>query len=197
MISKRHTRHAVLFLLPFTLALLPSGALASAGAVHVFLGQKFLDEDDWEPIENQFELGIDAALGGDDWPVWINVGLFGSNAEDDLTVDEEVEATTTELTLGINKTWTGQQFHPYVAGGLAFVNTEVEFRDDFGSVEEDDSAVGLYLQGGGYWRLGSSFNLGGMLRFTAADVDVFGEDFSGGGVHLGLTLGWGWPKRRY
>lgn len=178
------------------LALLaPATSRASAGSINVFLGQKFLDEDDWEPIEDQTELGIDAAFGGSDWPVWINVGLFGSNDEDDLSVDEEIEGSTTEFCVGINKTWTGRQFHPYIAGGIAFVSTEVELRDDAGSVQDDDAAIGLYLGGGGYWRLGSSFNLGGMLRFTMADVDVFGEEFSGGGAHLGLTLGWGWPKR--
>ena len=197
MISKCRTRFAGTIFLLLGSVLLPAVAHAGAGAVHLFVGQKFLDEEDWQPIEDQFELGIDAAFGGDDWPVWLHVGLFGSNAEDDIGVGEEIEGTTTELCIGINKTWTTNQFRPHVAGGLAFVNTEVEFRDNFGSVSEDDSAVGLYLQGGGYWRLGSSFNLGGMLRFTAADVDVFGNDFSGGGVHLGLTAGWGWPKQRY
>jgi hypothetical protein len=107
-----------------------------------------------------------------------------------------VEGSTTEFTAGINKTWTGGRFRPYVAGGLAFVNVDVEIRDQFGTIDDDhDAAVGLYLQGGGYWRLGSSFNLGGMLRLTMADSDVFGGEFQGGGVHLGLTLGYGWPKR--
>jgi hypothetical protein len=198
MISKRfHARSAFLALLCLTF-LLPATAHASAGAVHVFVGQKFLDEDEWEPIEEQVELGIDAAFGGDDWPVWINLGLFGSNEEEEISAVEEVEGTTTEFYVGVNKTWTGRRFHPYVAGGLAFVNTEVEFRDDVGSVQDEDSAVGLYLGGGGYWRLGSSFNLGAMIRFSMADADVFGDDFEdGGGTHLGLTVGFGWPKRRY
>lgn len=187
----------VLLALAFSTWIAPHPADASQGYVHLFVGQKFLDEDDWEPIDDQTELGIDASFGGDDWPVWINVGLFGSNAEEDLAADEELEGTTTELTVGINKTWTRRQFRPYIAGGLAFVNTEVEFRDDFGTIEDDDSAVGLYLQGGGHWRLGSSFNLGALIRFTMADTDVFGGDFEGGGVHLGLTAGFGWPKARY
>ena len=175
------------------LLVLPSAARASAGAIHVFVGQKFLDEEDWEPIDTQFELGIDASMGGDDWPLWINVGLFSASDEDDLSAIEEVEATTTEFSLGINKTWTRNQFRPFVAGGLAFVNSDFEVRDPGGVIDEDDdSGTGLYAQGGGYWRLGSSINLGGMLRYS-----VFSDDFEGGGLHVGLIVGYGWPKARY
>jgi hypothetical protein len=170
----------------------PTAAHASAGAVHVFVGQKFLDEDDWEPIDTAFEVGIDASLGGDDWPVWINVGLFSASDEDDIDIDEEIEATTTEFSLGINKTWTRNQFRPFLAGGLALVNTDVEVRTP-GVIEEfDDDGTGLYAQGGGYWRIGNSFNLGGMLRYS-----VFSDDFEGGGLHVGLIAGFGWPKARY
>lgn len=171
--------------------LLPTAAHAGAGAVHVFVGQKFLDEEDWEPLDTQFELGIDAALGGDDWPIWINIGIFGANDEEELSAVEEVEVTTTEFSLGINKTWTRRQFRPFLAGGLAFVNSDIEFRDPGGVFEEEDSGVGLYAQGGGYWRIGSSFNLGGMLRYS-----VFSDDFEGGGLHVGLIAGFGWPKAR-
>src|SRR5688572_6684354 len=142
MISKRFP-FAVLAVLLLAL-FLPAAAYASQGAVHVFVGQKFLDEEDWEPIDSQFELGIDAALGGDDWPIWINLGLFSANGEEELNAVEEVEATTTEFSLGINKTWTRQQFRPFLAGGLAFVNTDVEFRDPDDVIEDDDSGVGLY-----------------------------------------------------
>ena len=191
MISKRfHLPFAVGSLLLLTF-LFPTDVRASAGAVHVFIGQKFLDEDDWEPIESQLELGIDASMGGDDWPVWINVGLFTANADEELSAVEEIEGTTTELSLGINKTWTRQQFRPFLAGGLAFVNSDVEFRDPDDVFEEEDSGVGLYAQGGGYWRVGSSINLGGMLRYS-----VFSDDFEGGGVHVGLIAGFGWPKAR-
>ncbi|HET9251171.1 MAG TPA: outer membrane beta-barrel protein [Candidatus Eisenbacteria bacterium] len=198
MFRKRHQLpyavHAVLAAVAVLVAamFLPAAAHASQGAVHVFVGQKFLDEEDWEPIDTQFELGIDAALGGDDWPIWINLGLFSASDEEELDIDEEVEATTTEFSLGINKTWTRRQFRPFVAGGLAFVNTDIEIRDPDEVFEDDDSGVGLYAQGGGYWRIGSSFNLGGMLRYS-----VFSDDFEGGGVHVGLIAGFGWPKARY
>jgi hypothetical protein len=171
---------------------LPVAAHASAGAVHVFVGQKFLDEEDWEPLDSQLEFGIDAVLGGDDWPIWINVGLFGASDEEELNALEEVEATTTEFSIGINKTWTRQQFRPFLSGGLAFVNTDFEFRDPDGVFEDDDSGTGLYAQGGGYWRIGSSLNVGGMLRYS-----VFSDDFEGGGLHVGLIAGFGWPKARY
>ena len=175
------------------LLVLPSAAHASAGAIHIFVGQKFLDEEEWEPIDTQFELGIDAAMGGDDWPLWINFGILSASDEEDLDVDTELEGTTTEFYLGINKTWTRQQFRPFVAGGLAFVNSDFEVRDPFGVIDEDDdSGTGLYAQGGGYWRLGSSINLGGMLRYS-----VFSDDLEGGGLHVGLIVGYGWPKARY
>lgn len=195
MITKRLSLHRAGFLSLLVLFCgisLPATAHASAGAVHVFVGQKFMDEEDWEPLDGQFEVGIDAAVGGDDWPIWINLGLLSASDEEDFSPDEEVEATTMELYLGINKTWTRNQFRPFVAGGLAFVNTEIEERDFDETFEFEDDGTGLYAQGGGYWRIGSSFNLGGMLRYS-----VFSDDFEGGGLHVGLIAGFGWPKARY
>lgn len=196
MISKRHAPPFV-FSLPLLLALvlLPAVTHASQGAVNVFVGQKFLGEDEWEPVEHQLEVGIDAAMGGDDWPIWINFGILASNGDDELGNGDEIEGSTMELYAGVNKTWTRHQFRPFVSGGFAYVNSDVEVRDDVdGDVlfEDDDSGPGLYAQGGGYWRIGSSFNLGGMLRYS-----VFSDDFEGGGVHLGIILGYGWPKARY
>lgn len=191
MISSRLHLPAIIVLSLLAL-LLPSPARASAGAVHLFVGQKFLDEEEWQPIDSQFEVGIDASLGDDDWPVWINLGLFHASDEEELNAVEEIEGTTTEFSVGINKTWTGRQFRPFVAGGLAFVSSDFEIRDPDEVFEDDDSGTGLYAQGGGYWRVGSSFNLGGMLRYS-----VFSDDFEAGGLHVGLIAGFGWPKRRY
>jgi len=195
MTPNRHAPPSVLSLfLLVAILLLPVVAHASTGAVHVFVGQKFLGEDEWEPVEHQLEVGIDAAMGGDSWPIWINFGILAASADDEIGGGDQLEGSTMELYAGINKTWTGNQFHPYVSGGFAFVNSDVEVRDvnDDIVAEDDDSGPGLYVQGGGYWRVGSSLNLGGMLRYS-----VFGDDFEGGGVHLGVTIGWGWPKRNY
>jgi hypothetical protein len=189
--SKRlHLRYATVATLALTL-FLPAAAHASTGAIHLFVGQKLLDEDDWQPIDSQIEVGIDASLGGDDWPLWINIGFFRANDEEALSAVEELEGTTTEFSLGINKTWTRHQFRPFVAGGFSIVNSDIEVRDPVDVFEDDDSGVGLYAQGGGYWRLGKSLNLGGMLRYS-----VFSDDFEGGGLHLGLIVGYGWPKAR-
>ena len=179
------------------MALLAPSLGYGTGSANFILGGKFLDGDDWEPIDDQFEVGVDIAFGGSDWPIWINVAGLVSGGEGDLPIEQVMEGSTSELALGINKTWTRRRFQPYAQGGIAFVTTDVDIREEGSPTQSDhDAAVGLYLGGGGHWRLGSHFQLGGTARLTLAEGDVFGNEFQGGGFHLGLTLGWGWPARK-
>jgi len=64
------------------------------------------------------------------------------------------------------------------------------------TVSDDDSVQGGWVGGGVFWRLGRAFNIGVSARYSKATVTFFGVDGEGGGTHLGLLLGWGWPAGR-
>jgi hypothetical protein len=85
------------------------------GNINLSLGMKYLDDYDWEPLEEQQELGIRVDFKQQGWPVSIAIDLFHSSDDKTMyvydpwlgTVPVSVEANTSELCLGVRKLDTG------------------------------------------------------------------------------------------
>jgi hypothetical protein len=187
------------------LAVAPVAHAKSTGQVNFFLGQKFLDAGDWDPVDKQGEFGVVMTFGQTDWPVHIAADLLGSTDEgeifDPLLGEIDVTGSTFEVDFGVRKIWSKGKVHPYVGGGLALVSAKVELDSSFGDVDADDDGGGAWLGGGIFWRLGQRFNIGSDVRWSTAEVGsdgasgqggVFVEDVEAGGLHIGLLLGFGW-----
>jgi len=176
-------------------ALLVSTVIASptvaSGNVNFFLGQKMLEEGDWEPIENQGEFGAQITVGKEQWPVQIAIDVLGSSKEDEV-FGIDVRGGTVEVDFGVRKIFGKNDVHPFVGGGIASIFGVAE-GELFGfSVDDDDSAAGFWVDGGVFWRLGKRFNIGLDVRYSKAEIKLFNVDVNAGGTHAGLLLGWGW-----
>lgn len=180
------------------LALMLMSFVASAGAsqwtgnVNFFLGQKSLDSDDWGTLDEQGAFGVLVDFRQENWPVSIALDFLGS-ADDTTRLGNTIDGMTTEFNAGIRKIWeiSGSSVRPYLGGGIAFINAELERTNVF-VVKDDDSGTGLWLNGGIYWTLGQHFNLGLDLRYSEADVTLFGVNGEAGGGFAGLLLGYHW-----
>ena len=161
--------------------------------VHLFLGQKSLDEDDWPGSDQHDEVGVLVTVGLRRWPVQVAIDLLVSAGDADAVPGLVVlDQYTIELDLGVRKTWERGRAMVFVGGGPAFIGGGGEFLAVPGIVaDNDDTGVGFWVNGGVFWRLGESFNLGFEGRISRAEVDV-GSDVEAGGEHLGLVLGWSW-----
>ena len=162
------------------------------GNLNFFLGQKTLDSEDWDFLDKQPEFGVLVDFKQQDWPVSIAIDFLGS-ADDGTESGVFVEGQTSEINLGVRKIWgvAGSSIRPYIGGGLALINAEIK-ATGFTSVSDDDSGTGVWFGGGIYWTLGQSFNIGLDLRYSQADVTLFGTDGEAGGTHAGLMLGYHW-----
>jgi len=158
--------------------------------VNFFLGQKMLDKEDWEPAEDQSEFGAITTFGGEDWPVHIAADLLGSQ-EDVTEMGIDATASTTELDFGVRKIWGKNKLHPFLGGGLAVINGEIEAL----GVSVDDDGTGYWIDGGLFWRLGKRFNIGFEARYSRADITLLGVDGDAGGEHIGLILGFGKARK--
>jgi opacity protein-like surface antigen len=198
---KRRTTGILVVLCTLTAA--PVAHAESTGQVNFFLGTKFLDSGDWDPVDDQGEFGVVMTFGRPDWPVHIAADLLGSTREAEIvdpTVGERPDATgsTFELDLGVRKIWLDKAVHPYAGGGLTLVRAEVEIDSSFETFNTDDDGVGAWLGGGIFWRLGKRFNIGADVRWSTADVEFEAgpgearEKTDAGGLHAGLLLGFGW-----
>ena len=111
-----------------------------------------------------------------------------------------VELSTLELSFGIAKLWEGEKrIRPFIGVGAALIRAEKE-TDLFGLIERDDATyLGLYVNGGAFWRFGKRFNLGidGRYYYTddepLSDWDDLQDDVpSLDYVQIGMIVGWGW-----
>ncbi len=179
-----------------TLLILTSAgpAVAGTGDVNFFLGQKMLKKSDWEPFENQPEFGAEVSFGKQDWPVLIATDLFGS-ARERTEFGVKVTASTSELDIGVRKIWEKGRIRPYIGGGFGSIEGKVEAETGGSTVSSSDSAFGAWLGGGVFWRIGTRFNIGASARWSQAKINAEpNTEVEAGGFHLGLLLGWGWPK---
>jgi hypothetical protein len=142
------------------------------------------------------------SFGGADWPVLIAVDVLTSGEEEDVFNGpfgaSKLTAGTFEGAFGVRKIWQSWNVHPYAGGGIALVGAGAEYEAGIFDIDADDAAIGPWLGGGVFWRLGSRFNLGFDVRYSSADVDLdFGagviqHNVRAGGFHGGITVGFGW-----
>ena len=158
------------------------------GNVRLAFGQKRLDSD-WNTVDRQNEIGVIFDIKKTSWPVSIAFDMVFSGEDKNATGAER--SHTSEQHLGIRKIWTinDSNFHPYLGGGVAFVQAEYEV---IGSDKDDDNAVGAWVGTGVDWHLSPKMSLGVDIRYSTADVTIFDEDIDAGGMHTVLTLGYRW-----
>lgn len=170
------------------------------GDVNFVLGQKWLDPDDWAPVENQSEFAVNASWGHEAWDIHIATDFSYSRDrwEFDPPIGSPLETTlsTWELSVGYRKIWETRNIRSFIGGGFALINAKAEVEAGGVTVSEDGSSVGPWVAGGVFWRLGSRFNIGFEERYSHAKVKIFDVDKQVGGFHVGLLLGWGWPASR-
>lgn len=167
----------------------------SKGDVNVLVAGKHLDNGDWGANDSQGELGVMTNWQGPGWPVAAAADFLGSSDESSISRDgfTEQRGRTSEIDLGARKVWRPTpHLRPYAGGGPALVSAELDRTGPFGRISDRDSGVGLWVDGGVFWTLGESFNLGFDTRLSAASVRLFGVDRNAGGLHLGVLAGWHW-----
>ena len=164
---------------------------AGKGDVNFILGTKALKKADWPATDSQGAFGAEVTWGGARWPIRFATDLFGSSNGADLA-GVHVDGETSELAFGLRKIWEPGAARPYVGGGVA----RIAARTKRLGTEETDTAVGGWVGGGIFWRLGSRFNIGVAGRVSRGKVTLSGTKIEAGGTFVGGILGWGWPAKR-
>jgi len=182
----------------------PQATASFDGNVNFFLGQKSLDSDDWQPIEDQLEFGAVMSFGADDWPVRIAADVLTSVEEKDVNGfggNVTLTGVTFEVDGGVRKIWKSgknKNVLPYLGGGIGVIGGALELDNGFTKIDADDATLGFWADTGVFFRLGSNFNIGVDVRYSTAKVDFdFGagniaRDINVGGLHYGMLLGFGW-----
>lgn len=176
------------------LALAGTPALAN-GNVNFSLGNRSLDNSDYEPVDEQTFIGATVDWSVSNWPVNLAAGLYRST-ENDSIQGVDIEVTLTEVSFGAMYTWDVMgNMHPFTGAGLTYMQAEAEIGGPF-NISEDDTGMGFYAEGGVYWRLGEMFNLGAQGRFNrGAKHSLGGEDIDSDYFQLGILAGFGFGNK--
>lgn len=170
---------------------------AWTGNINLLIGQKSLNKDDWQPLDEQFELGVQYDFRPVEWPVNLAVDLLYSWDEgrlyDPWWGSIDLRARTLELDLGVRKIWERHSYiRPFVGGGPALIWAEAD-GSAFGiTVSDDNWGLGIWVGGGAYVTLVEWLNLGLQAKYSWAEVDLFDVDVEAGGWHLGALIGVHW-----
>jgi hypothetical protein len=178
-----------------------AGASFAGGNVNFVAGGRGLDQDLWGDLDQQDVFGVMVDYIAPTWPVRLEGAIFFSSDTADFVepiffTTAEVEGRVSELAVGLNKTWDKRgRTRPFVGGGLAWVVAQKEVRSEFlGDEHENSDALGVYVHGGIFWRLSSTFNLGIDARLMGTtDVGLLGTSGNAGYGQVGILLGIGWP----
>jgi len=156
------------------------------GNANFLLGQKQLDENDWQPVDSQFELGVLVDFRKVDWPVSIAIDFLESGDVHESGANKE-EGYTFEQHIGARKIWgdTGTVFRPYIGGGVARVPGKIKRKTATTTEEQDDTGTGYWLGADTYWMVGPQLNLGLDIRYSQAEVTLFNKEIEAGGLHTG------------
>lgn len=154
----------------------PASQLESMSNRHVtlLLGERMLDEDDWDPVEDQWAGGVE--LDGTDPSSGhgYEFGMtFSRDDDDDGPVD--VEGNTFDVYGGYRYTFRPdeQSIHPYLSGGLAVIRAEAEVDTPVGNNSDDDVSPGAYVRAGIAFDLSDRMRVGLDYRHMfLTDVDI-------------------------
>ncbi len=177
------------------LLLTATPALAD-GNVNFSLGERSLNSNDFEPVDEQTFIGAFADFTVSDWPIDLAAGIYRSTKSDSIGA-ADVTATITELSFGAMKTWQfAGNMHPFAGGGLSVVQVDAEIDAGAASADDSSTAAAMYAEGGVYWRLGSAMNLGMHARFNrGASHDFAGTNIDSDYFQVGVLAGFAWPTR--
>lgn len=172
----------------------PLSAMAQgSGNLNVFIGSKTLNEDDWEPVDEQLEIGGMFDYRPPNWPISLAVDLLYSFGDDEQ-FGIELENRFLELDVGFKFIMENPStINPFIAGGVAFVEAEAEgdFWDVF-DLQDDTSGTGLWLSGGAYVTMNNNLNLGLNIRWSDVEADWHSFDIDLGGSRIGGFIGVHW-----
>jgi hypothetical protein len=169
------------------------------GDLNLFVGQLWLNDGDWSPVDEQPELGLMLNFGEERAPIHFAIDLFASSKEVTPAVPsgfDRLKARSHEVAIGVRKVWDKSVTRPHLGAGATAINVTEEIDGPFGLETNEDRAYGAWVDFGVSWRVASHLNLGLEARYSYALATVgagsSGREVAAGGVQLGLLIGFGW-----
>lgn len=195
-------RRLGLVVLVVVFAGLASGARAEmAGNVQFLVGQRWLEDDQWSPIDEPPIFGVEVDFAPKDSPIRVALaaimsGESKSGSDPFFGVPGDAQAGFFEISAGF--LWHPVKkaiVRPYLGAGVLTMGATID--DDFGAFVSDDidQSFGFYGNVGVFFKVGESFNIGVDGRIVrGTDLEFRGLEVNGDYEQVGLLIGFSWGE---
>jgi outer membrane protein W len=180
-----------LLILPSTLV----HADTEDGGVNLQLlgGIKVLNDNDWDPADEQTAFGLQFDIQPEDWPFHFTTGLITAESSSEETNVSGIgnvtaESQTTEIMAGIKKYFSNDELRPFLGVGLTVIRGELETTTPLGSDSDSGTGVGPWVSLGALYMISDWLGLGGQVLYSTAETEIFGQDLDAGGLHADALL---------
>ena len=190
---KKHIILSIAMAIPLSTTLLTNAhANDSTINIKMFYGDKTIDSEAWSAQDDHGTVGLLTDFRTGYNGVRVAVDLFGSGSEKNTT--SQVKGTyTAEAHLGIRKYFDLQsKFEPYVGGGINLAYASQKNNQSSVKTEEEDMDSGLWLNGGLDYLINDYITVGVDLRYSSAEVELYGESVALNAFTTGVSLGYRW-----
>jgi len=203
--SVSYTRSLRSVVLLLSIALFPAVTMArsdvdwsTAGDLNVRIGQMWLDDSEWTPVESQRQWG--AEIDFTKSTNWAGAVIGVSYAKEDGTTSVgsntvSVDSRFVEIDVGARKIFYNviPRVRPFAGLGAAIYSADVE-RTSPTAEGDSDEAVGFggYGEVGAYIDVYGPFHLGGLMRYSKGRINLFGSTKDPGGLTVCAMIGIHW-----
>jgi hypothetical protein len=146
-----------------------------------------------EPVDRQFEYGLVAHVRPPLLPLGVQANWLQGRREADASIggaEVTERLVVDEFQVGVGRVFDPLILvHPFIAGGISRTRASVTVSGAAAS-SESASAWGWWIQGGSYFSVGL-LEIGALVGWSRADVDMSGTTINAGGKRIGLIVGFG------
>lgn len=170
----------------------PAASEPPSNVATLLIGRRTLEDDvAWDQLDEHTMFGFEYATRGTSGLGFDMAISYSQETTEDPGTGIDVTGSLLEMDFGGRYTFGGLPVYPYLQGGLGLVAASVEAESGGVTASDDDVSGGLYLGGGVYALLGSSFLVGLSVRaLTGTSVEIVGIDTDADHREAAVFFGW-------
>lgn len=178
---------------PVRIALVSALLISAVGSTHALdfhadlYGGVFQGSDDTKPVDQRNELGVMADVSLDILPFGFCANVLYNKDDVNNATSGLSEVQTTEVQFGLYKQFRVPVVHPFIGGGIAWLNTSLE---TVGASSNDEATVGAWAYAGARMTF-MLIDFGVAVGYTYAEVESNGTNIDVGGFRGGIFAGIG------
>jgi len=165
----------------------PQGETVSkSNRISLYVGRRDLDEDDYDPVDQQYGGGIEFSHERSGSAIGWEIGVMGSGDKSD-SGGTQVDGATGEVYAGLKKSFGDGNVRPYVGAGVSYIGAAIDLT---GPGDEHDESIAGYAHGGLTIDLTQALYIGADFRaLFGSDIELGGADADADYLQLAFVLG--------